>query len=143
MTTSNVNNGYTIARKHTRAHTHTNSLSLSHTHTHSQFMFMVLLTSFIVTCLRFSVLWADTVPVKENNETKQRDVNFRDLFDFNRIERYSQTHAHTHAHTHATRQTFSILSIQAWKHYTLCYWVKVLFVNTMYMLGAQECCVIQ
>ena len=123
----------------THAQTHTQTLSLSHTHTHRQFMFMVLLTSFIVTCLRFSVLWADTVPVKENNETKQRDVNFRDLFDFNRIERYSQTHAHTHA----TRQTFSILSIQAWKHYKLHYWVKVLFVNTVYMLGAQECCVLQ
>ena len=47
----------------------------------SQFLFMVVFTTFLVTCLRFHVLWVDTVPFEENNQTGQRDVIFSDLFD--------------------------------------------------------------
>lgn len=74
---------------------------------------MVLFTTFLVTCLRFHVLWVDTVPFEMNNQTGQRDVIFSDLFDLSRFDRWgnladmytvSEHHQHTHTHTYAQNQ---------------------------------------
>ena len=60
-----------------------------HVHgTCSQFLFMVVFTTFLVTCLRFHVLWVDTVPFEKNNQTGQRDVIFSDLFDLSGFDRW-------------------------------------------------------
>jgi hypothetical protein len=49
---------------------------------------MVVFTTFLVTCLRFHVLWVDTVPFEKNNQTGQRDVIFSDLFDLSGFDRW-------------------------------------------------------
>eukprot|EP00731_Ephydatia_muelleri_P020189 Em0012g1014a len=48
-----------------------------------QFAFIISFTTFIVTCLRFRILWADKVPIVETNMT--RDVLFSDLFDLSQL----------------------------------------------------------
>ena len=54
----------------------------------SQFLFMVIFTTFLVTCLRFHILWVDTIPFEKNNQTGQRDVIVSDLFDLSGFDRF-------------------------------------------------------
>ena len=91
---------------------------------------MVLFTTFLVTCLRFHVLWVDTVPFEMNNQTGQRDVIFSDLFDLSRFDRWgnladmytvSEHHQHTHTHTHTPRINpivvlFLLMAFVFWIH---------------------------
>ena len=48
---------------------------------------MVLFTTFLVSCLRFHILWVDTIPFEKNNQTGQRDVIVSDLFDLSGLDR--------------------------------------------------------
>lgn len=50
-----------------------------------QFAFIVLFTAFIIQCLRFSLLTADTITFVKNNVTGERDIIFSDLFDLDRL----------------------------------------------------------
>ena len=50
---------------------------------------MVVFTTFLVTCLRFHILWVDTIAFEKNNQTGQRDVIVSDLFDLSGFDRYS------------------------------------------------------
>ena len=109
-----------------------------HAYSCSQFLFMVVFTTFLVTCLRFHVLWVDTVPFEKNNQTGQRDVIFSDLFDLSGFDRWGwlrcecvkehtssssypppththscTPHTHTHTHTH-TESTPLLYSFSSW-----------------------------
>lgn len=57
---------------------------------------MVVFTTFLVSCLRFHILWVDTIPFEKNNQTGQRDVVVSDLFDLSGFDRLVVFHHIVH-----------------------------------------------
>ena len=91
----------------------------------SQFLFMVVFTTFLVSCLRFHILWVDTIPFEKNNQTGQRDVIVSDLFDlsgFDRLVVTSQLSLWCHTPCHSLCRInpivvlFLLMAIVFWIH---------------------------